>query len=44
MEEELLKAEATTKRGGVKNNASKYVVVSAVDPYSTWSSDQKLLK
>ena len=28
MEEELLKAEATTKRGGVKNNASKYVVVS----------------
>ena len=43
MEEELLKAEATTKRGGVKNHASKYVVVS-VDPYSTWSSDQKLLK
>ena len=43
MEEELLKAEATTKWGGVKNNASKYVVVS-VDPYSTWSSDQKLLK
>ena len=31
MEEELLKVEATTKRSGVKNNASKYVVVS-VDP------------